>query len=209
MTVGSERLAINPSLGDGVDSLVVVEAHQFGDDRSRSHLDEDDVIEADAVEGVEEGKASLNLMRLDHGLKDIANSERLTLAGEVIGHSEDGTQVIGRMTPLSSKEAIIVVEPTDGSSDVEGSTDGVELIVGSRDAGAVRDHGTLHDGSQEFSALGEPQGFEPTADRVDEAEPGGLEGKLRVDLVVVNIVGNVLEDLVGLWADGRFAVVES
>ena len=49
------------------------------------------MIETDAVEGVEEGEASLDLVSLDHAREDVMYSELLTLAGEMIGDGEDGT----------------------------------------------------------------------------------------------------------------------
>lgn len=67
--------------------------------------------------------------------------------------------------------------------------------------------GALDDGAEDLGALGEAQSLETTANGVNEAQPGRLEGKGRLDLEAVDIVCNVLEDLVGLWADGGLSVV--
>ena len=47
--VGTQRPAISPCLGDGVDGLVTVETQPFGGDGGTDDLDEDDVIETDMV----------------------------------------------------------------------------------------------------------------------------------------------------------------
>ena len=91
MTVGTQRLTVGPCLGDGINGLVTVETQELGDNRGTGDLDEDDVIETDAVEGVEEGEASLDLVSLDHAREDVMDGELLTLTGEVIGDGEDGT----------------------------------------------------------------------------------------------------------------------
>ena len=71
------------------------------------------MVETDAVEGAEEDKASLDL------------------------DSEDGTQVIRRGTLFCSEETVIEVEPSDHCPNVECAPDGVELVVGSGDSGAL------------------------------------------------------------------------
>lgn len=90
MAVGAEGLAVNPRLRDGVDGLVAAEAEELGDDGCGCNLDEDDVIEADAVEGVEEREATLDLVGLDHGFEDVLDGQGLALAREVVGDGEDG-----------------------------------------------------------------------------------------------------------------------
>ena len=67
---------------------------ELGDDCGTRHLDEDDVVETDTVERVEQGKTALNLVGLDHALKDVVNGQRLSLASEMVGNGQDGTQVI-------------------------------------------------------------------------------------------------------------------
>lgn len=95
------------------------------------------MIKADTIEGVEEGKASLDLMSLDHAREDVMDGELLTLTGEVIGDGEDGSQVVGWVTPFRGKETVIEVEPSDHRSNVERAPDGVELVVSSGDSSAL------------------------------------------------------------------------
>ena len=99
MAVSSEGLAIYPSLGDGIDGLVTVETEELRYNSGRGYLDEDDVIKTDSVERVEESKATLNFVCLDHCLQNVAYCEGLTLASEMVCDRKNGSQVIGRMTP--------------------------------------------------------------------------------------------------------------
>jgi hypothetical protein len=73
VAVGSERLAVHPSLGNGIDGLIAVETEHFGNDCRGSHFDEDDMIETHSVEGVEEGKRALNFMGFDHAFENVVN----------------------------------------------------------------------------------------------------------------------------------------
>jgi hypothetical protein len=103
MAVGAERLSVHPCLGDRINRLVPRKAEEFGNNGGGGDLDEDDVIETDTVEGVEESKASLDFVGLDHGLENVMDGQGLSLAGEVISNREDGTQVVGRMSPYASE----------------------------------------------------------------------------------------------------------
>ena len=57
------------------------------------------MVETDAVERVQEGEATLDLVRLDHALKNVVDRHRLTLPREVVRDSENGAKVVGRVTP--------------------------------------------------------------------------------------------------------------
>ena len=85
MSVGPERLAIDPCLRDGVDGLITVEAQQLGHNSRRGYFDEDDVIKADAIEGIQQGKGTLNLVCFDHAFEDIMHGQGLTLTGKMVG----------------------------------------------------------------------------------------------------------------------------
>jgi hypothetical protein len=128
------------------------------------------------------------------------------------------------MSPLGGEPAVVEIEPSDLGADVERATDGVELVVGTRDLGScwasnagdaagsmrvltIGHNRSVHDGSEDLGALGESQSLETTANGVNQAQPGGLESERGLDLVVVDIVGDVLEDLVGLRTNSGFTVV--
>jgi hypothetical protein len=71
----------------------------------------------------------------------------------------------------------------------------------------IRNNGALYDRAQKLGTLRKTKSFEATADSINQAEPSRLESKLRVDFVVVDIIGNVLDNLVGLWTESRFTLV--
>ena len=71
----------------------------------------------------------------------------------------------------------------------------------------VGDCGALDDGAEQVPTLGETQAFETTAEGVNQTQTCGLPCNVRLDLVVVHVVRDVLDDLVGIRTDGRFSVV--
>ena len=113
-------------------------SQHFRDNGGTGHLHEDDVIQTNAVERVEEGQATLDLVCLDHSLQDVAHGELLALASKMIGHGEYGTEIVRRMTPFRSKEAIVKVKPADLRANVEGAAHRVKLVVCTRDLGSCR-----------------------------------------------------------------------
>jgi hypothetical protein len=175
VAVCSQRLTINPSLGNSVGNLLLVEAEHLGDDGGRGDLDEDNVVKTDLVVRVEESQAALDFVSLDHGLENILDNKGLaasevttSLVGTVdpVSDSEDSAQVVRGVTPLSSEPAVVEVEPSDHSTDVEGGVDGIKLEGSSRDLGAVRDNGARDDGAEELRALLEPQTLKTAAESV-------------------------------------------
>lgn len=184
MAVSTERLTINPGLGDGIGNLLLVEAEHLGDDGGTGNLDEDNVIKTDLVVGVEEGQASLDLVGLDHGLEDILDGEDLA-AGEVtaslvgavdpVSDGEDSTKVVRRVTPLSSQPAVVEVEPSDHGTNVEGAIDGVKDEGSTRHLGSVGDDSAGNDRAEELGALLEAETLKTAAKGVEENPSGGIE----------------------------------
>ena len=184
VSVSSQRLAINPSLGNGIGNLLLIETKHLGDDGGRGNLDQDNVVKTDLVVRVEESQATLDLVGLDHTLKDILDGEDLA-ASEVttslvcsvdpVSDSEDSTQVVRGMTPLSGQPAVVEVEPSDHSTNVEGSVDGVQLERSTRDLGTVGNDGAGDDGAEELRALLEPQTLETAAESVEENPSSSVE----------------------------------
>ena len=96
-------------------------------------------------------------MRLDHALEDILDGDALALAREMVCDGKGCAQVVGRVAPWNKKaadqsrimvgedpaertfcgkEAVVKIEPTNDSANVEGSADGVELVVRPRHLGS-------------------------------------------------------------------------
>lgn len=172
MAVGSEGLAVNPGLGDSVGGLLLGQAEHLGDNGGRGDLHEHNVVETDLVEGVEEGEAALDLVCLDHSLKDLLDGDDLAVsevtagavgAGDPVGDGENGAQVVGWMTPLSGQPAVVVIEPSDHGTNVEGGIDWVQLEWSSRDLGTVGDDGALDNWAEKLGALLESETLKSTS----------------------------------------------
>lgn len=71
----------------------------FANHRGRSNLDEDDVIQSNAIERVQECKLALNLVGFDHALQNVLDSHRLSLPREMISDGKNSTKVVGRVSP--------------------------------------------------------------------------------------------------------------
>lgn len=175
--VCAHGLAVNKGLGDSITSLLLVKTHHLGDNGSRGKLDENDVVESDLVEGVLKSHAALDLVGSDHSLQNVTDLEDLSVskvsavlvcAINPVGGRKDGTQIVGRVTPLSSKPAVVEVQPADHSTDVEGSVDGVKLEVCTRNLCAVGDNCALNSRTKNVPALLELQALETTAQSVNE-----------------------------------------
>ena len=95
------------------------------------------MIETDAVEGVEKGETSLDLVSLDHAREDVMYGELLALTGEMISDGENGTQVVGWVTPFCGEETVVEIEPSDHRSNVERAPDGVEFVVSPGNSSAL------------------------------------------------------------------------
>jgi hypothetical protein len=67
---------------------------KLGDDCGTRNLDEDDMVETNAVERVEQSKTTLNFVRFDHAFEDVANGQRLSLASQVVRNGKNSAQVI-------------------------------------------------------------------------------------------------------------------
>jgi hypothetical protein len=117
------------------------------------------MVEANAVERVEQGEATLDLMRFDHALENIFDGDAFVLACQVVRDGEDGTEIVGRVAPCDDdtvvisvgvrtretggntrtfcgEEAIVKVQPADDGPNVKRSADRVKLVVGPWDLGS-------------------------------------------------------------------------
>jgi hypothetical protein len=224
VSVSTEGLAISPGLRDSIYDLVAVQAQHLRHNSRARNFYEDDMIETNTIKRVEEGETALNFMGLDHGSQDVVDGQGLTLTGKVISNREDGTEVVGWVTPFSSKPAIIEVEPSDDSSDVESTPDRIKLVVSSGNLGAcmmpsekcriirwarrtVWYDGSFNYRTKEPGTCVKLQSLETTTDCVDKTKSCGLIGKLRIDFIVDHIVCDILDDLVRLRTDGRLCSV--
>lgn len=145
------------------------------------------MVQADLVEGVLESHDTLDLVGPDHGLKHVPGLEDLAVSevstspvgpGDPVCDCENGTKVVGGVTPLSGQPAVVEVEPSDHSTNVEGTLDGVELVVGPRNFCAIGDNSALDHGAQDVSALLELKRLQAAAQGVDKDPAGSIVLKM-------------------------------
>lgn len=71
----------------------------------------------------------------------------------------------------------------------------------------IRNNCALNNRAQKLGALREPKSFESTSNGVDKAESCSLVREVGLDLVVVDIICNVLQNLVGFGPSGGLSSV--
>ena len=74
------------------------------------------------------------------------------------------------MTPLSSEPAVIVVEPSDHGTNVEGAIHRVELEGCARDLGAIGNNSSLNNWAEKLCAFFESQTLKTAAYGIEENE---------------------------------------
>jgi hypothetical protein len=72
------------------------------------------------------------------------------------------------VSPFSGEPAVVVVEPPDHGTDVEGGVDGVQLKVGTGDLRAIGNDSARDYWPQELRALLEAKTFKATTQRIEE-----------------------------------------
>ena len=206
MTVSAQRLAVDPGIGHGVDDFIAGQAHQARYHRGGSHLDQQHVIEADAIEAVLQRDHALNFMRFDHAGEDIAHGQRFFagsngLARQVVGHGQDAAEVVGGVTPFRGQPGVIEVEPANHAADVECGHHRVKLEGGAGHLGAVGHRRAGHYRSHQLGAGGVGQGLETAAQRVHQAQPGGVVSRGAGDFGFGGVIGDVGDHGIGFGAD--------
>jgi hypothetical protein len=114
---------------------------------------------------------------LDHGLKDILDLQDLAIteiaacavgSRDPVSNGENGTEVVRWVTPLSGQPAVVEVEPSDHGTDVESTTDGVELVVCTWDLSTIFLNGAFDDWTELLYAAVELESLETAAEGVNE-----------------------------------------
>lgn len=142
------------------------------------------MIQSNLVVGVKECQAALDFVCLDHSLQDLLDCNDLSIAQvssstvctrDPVCDSQNGTQVVRRVAPFCSQPAVIVVQPSDHSTNVESSINRVELERCAGHLGAIWDVGPWDDWAEQFRALFEAETFETAAKSVEEDESCCIE----------------------------------
>ena len=167
------------------------------------------MIQSDAVEAVLQRQHALDLVRLDHRLEHRAHGRRGdalgdAAAGDEIRHGEDAAQVVRGMPPLRCQPGVVVIQPADDAADIPGRLLRIQLELGARHTRAVLDLHPRKPRPQMPRALRIPQREQAAAERIEQAVTGRVEGEVRVDAGIADIIRDRLDLIVVIGADVRF-----
>ena len=212
MAVGAQGAAVDPGVGERVHHLLPVAAQHGRRHRGAGHPHQQHVVQPHAVEAVLQRDDALDLVGLDHGRQHVAHGDGAAVSRapvEVVGHRQDGAQVVRGVPPLGRQEGVVEVEPADHGADVERGLDRVQLPGGAGHPGASGHDRAGHHRPQQPGACRKLQRGQGAAQAVHQAQPRGLPRLVRERAVREGIVGHVGEDRVGLGslrvAHGRVA----
>ena len=186
MAIGAQRAAVDPGVRNRVDDLLACAAEHRGDDGRGGDANQDHVIEPDAVEAVLERQDALDLVRLDHRGEHVAHCERRlalhhALARQVVGHGEDGAEIVRRVAPLRRQPGVVEIQPAHHRADVERRLHGVELIRRAGHARAAGHHRARHNGPEQLGAGRILERLEAAGERIHQAIARGLIGRRARD----------------------------
>ena len=102
------------------------------------------------------------------------------------------------MTPFRRQPGIVEIEPADHGTDIESRLNRIQLKLGTRYFGAVRDNGSRHNRAEHFFARRIFQGFQTATQGIQEAVICGVISAITADVHIQNIISDVLNDLVVL-----------
>ncbi len=85
-----------------------------------------------------------------------------------ISYGKYASQIVGRVAPFSCQPAVVVVQPANHSSDVEGAIDWIKDIGCTGNSSTMRDDGPLNNGPKKLGAFFESKGFEAAANGIKE-----------------------------------------
>ena len=224
MAVGAESGTVEPRLGNRIDDLFAGAAEHGGGDGGGGDADEENVVQADAVEGIFKGEDTLDFVGLHHGGEDVVQgdgrpafaeatawwqwrgegcygSSCRRVSAQPVGHCQNRAEVVGGMAPFGGEPGVVEVQPPDDGSDVERGLHGIEFVGGAGDACAVGDGGAGDDRAEELGAGRISEGHDAAGERVGEAPAGGVEGLVAGDAGVQRVIGEIGEEFVRSGTD--------
>lgn len=110
VSIGAESATVEPGIREGLDDGGFIQVEHATGDGSGGNADEDDVVEADAVEAVFEGEDALDFVSLDAPVEDVADGEGLFGATmKVVGEADDAPEVVGGVPPFGREPGVVEV----------------------------------------------------------------------------------------------------
>src|SRR6516162_539371 len=167
------------------------------------------MIKADAIEAVFQCEDPLDLVRLNHGYENITHRESLnslahTVSAQVICDSENGTEIIRRMSPFRGEPRVVEIEPAHDRADIERGLNRVQLVTGSRYTRArARHRCAWHHRTEKLRASGIIQRQKAASKRIHETKTCGIKRFVaRYFFDFENVIGNPLQDRIRFRTHG-------
>src|SRR5476651_1293878 len=114
----------------------------------------------------------------------------------MISHSQNATEVIGRMPPLGGEPSVVVIQPANDATDVPGRLDRVQPKACTRHTRPERHHRTFDNRPQVLGAFREAQCQQAAAQSIYQAVACCVQRLGGLDFKPQNVVGDFLQDLV-------------
>ena len=154
------------------------------------------MIETDTVIAILECEHALDFVRLDHRCQYIMHRQwslarRPILPAQIIRHGEDAAEIVGWMSPFGGEPGVVEVKPAVHCADVERRHNRFELVRRSRNSRTARQCGACNDGAKQLGAGREVQCLKTAGKRVHETVMRNLVGKLAIDALVADKIGDV------------------
>ena len=212
MSIGAQGAVVDPTIGNRIDDLPAGAAEHVGRHRGGGQPDQDDVIQADPVEGIEQRIAALDLVGLDGMAQQVAYRHwraafAARLPAQIVSQRQEGAQVVGRMPPFGGQPGVVEIQPADLGADRERRLDGIQFMGRSRYPDAA---GHLRAGyywSQVAGALGKLRRQHRAGQRIQQHPAGGVVGLGRVDAMVDDVVGHLDHRRIGIRAARRTQII--
>ena len=204
MAIGPESAAVNPRIRYRVNDLLAsTTEHACNDGRGRNS-NEQNVVQADAIESVIECQYTLNLVRLDHGGQDVAESYcRLALLTvEIVRDRKNTAKVVGGMSPLGCEPGVIEIEPPNYRSDIERCRYRIELERFTGDPRAAGELSAGYNRAEQLLASGIVECEDAATQRIEQTVEGGAAGFSASRIPFEYIVGDTRQQFVRVRADG-------
>ena len=135
------------------------------------------MIQSNLVVGIFQRQASLYLMCLDHRFQHIfdlhdgpiPNVSSSTIRSRYpISYRKYAAQIVRRVAPFSCQPAVVVVQPANHGSNVEGTIDRIKDVRSPGHSSTMRYDGALNDGPEKLGAFFESKGFKAAPDGIKE-----------------------------------------
>ena len=146
-------------------------------------------------------------MRLDHRGQNILHRQRCfplrnVAPGKIIGRTENGAQIVRRVSPFSGQPGVVEIQVANQHAQVKSSLCWLEFKCRTRHPGAARHLRTGNHGAQQLPGAGKLHRQQRTSQAVHQAVAGRRISLVAVDFVGADIICDINQHLVVIGPAG-------